>query len=142
MSLRRPHLAIQAGPRLPRLQCIRRLSSTPHQPFPRSVGAGEIAPSTPQPLRPTPWYKRPSFRRQLVNILLLSSFINTTMISMSYKSQLRDISTQSKERQQSLRDAIEKVRKGEPIDLRLVLGTGDPEQEKKWDDCTAQLCYR
>jgi len=64
------------------------------------------------------------------------------MISMSYKSQLRDISTQSKERQQSLRDAIEKVRKGEPIDLRVVLGTGDPEQEKKWDDCTAQLCYR
>jgi len=63
------------------------------------------------------------------------------MMSMSYKSQLREISTQAKERQQSLRDAIEKVRKGEPIDLRVALGTGDPEHEKKWDDCTAPLCY-
>jgi len=60
---------------------------------------------------------------------------------MSYKSQLRNISTQAKERQQSLRDAIEKVRKGEPIDLRAALGTGDPEQEKKWDNCAARLRY-
>ena len=142
MSLRRPlHLAIQASRRLPHPQCIRRLSSTSQQPFLRAAGTGEIPPSTPQSPAPTSWYKRPSFRRQLVNVLLLCSFINTTMISMSYKSQLRNISTQAKERQQSLRDAIEKVRKGEPIDLRAALGTGDPEQEKKWDNCAARLRY-
>jgi Family of unknown function (DUF5321) len=58
------------------------------------------------------------------------------MITMSYKSQIREISTQAKERQLLLRDAIDKVRKGQPIDLRATLGTGDPEQEKKWDNCT------
>lgn len=61
------------------------------------------------------------------------------MMSMSYKSQFREISTQAKERQRVLKEAIDKVRHGQPIDLRAVLGTGDPEQEKKWDDCTASF---
>ena len=34
----------------------------------------------------------------------------------------------------TLKDTIEKVRKGEEIDIRAALGTGDPEIEKAWED--------
>ena len=53
---------------------------------------------------------------------------------LSYKSQKREISWQSKERIQTLRETIEKVRKGESIDIRAALGTGNPEMEKRWED--------
>jgi hypothetical protein len=104
--------------------------------FPRVVGAGEAKSSTPIAPPPLPWYKQPPFLRKIVNILLVASFANTTVMILSYKSQIREISWQSKERIQTLRETIEKVRKGEAIDIRAALGTGDPEIEKKWEQGT------
>jgi Family of unknown function (DUF5321) len=103
-------------------------------PFPRVVGAGEAKSSTPITPPPLPWYKQPQFLRNILNILLLSSFVNTTLVVMRYKSQKREITWQSKERIQTLRETIEKVRKGEPIDIRAALGTGDPQMESKWKE--------
>jgi len=51
----------------------------------------------------------------------------------------RELTWQSKERIRTLRETIEKVRKGEQIDIRAALGTGNPEAEKKWDDGTELL---
>jgi Family of unknown function (DUF5321) len=51
---------------------------------------------------------------------------------LGLKSQGREISEDSKERIQTLRETIEKVRKGEAIDIRAALGTGDPGMEKQW----------
>jgi hypothetical protein len=56
---------------------------------------------------------------------------------LSYKSMDRELAWQSKERIRTLQETIEKVRKGEQIDIRAALGTGDPETEKKWNDRTA-----
>jgi len=108
-------------------------------PFPRVVGAGEAKTSTPIAPQPLPWYRQPSFLRKCVNILLLASFVNTMAIILSYKSMDRELAWQSKERIRTLRETIEKVRKGEEIDIRAALGTGDPETEKKWADGTTLL---
>ena len=112
--------------------CIRHFASV--TPFPRVVGAGEPKPSTRIQPPPLPWYKQPRFIRNIVNILLLASFANSAAMILSYKSQKREISWQSKERIQTLRETIEKVRKGESIDIRAALGTGNPEMEKRWED--------
>jgi len=70
---------------------------------------------------------------------LLGSFANSAAIILSYKSQKREISWLAKERIQTLRETIERVRRGEDIDVRAVLGTGDPEMERRWDDCMDPL---
>jgi hypothetical protein len=105
-------------------------------PAPRIVGVGEAKSSTPIVPPELPWYKKPRFLRSIVNILLLASFANSAAMILSYKSQKREISWQSKERIQTLRETIEKVRKGEPIDIRAALGTGDPEMENRWAEGT------
>lgn len=33
-----------------------------------------------------------------------------------------------------LRETVEKLQRGEEVDVERVLGTGDPEQEKQWED--------
>lgn len=114
--------------------CSRQFASV--TPFPRVVGTGEAISSTPIQPPPLPWYKQQPFIRNVVNILLLASFANSAAMILSYKSQKREISWQSKERIQTLRETIEKVRKGELIDIRAALGTGDPEMEKRWEDGT------
>lgn len=103
-------------------------------PAPRIVGVGDAKSSTPIAPPQLPWYKQPRFLRNIVNILLLASFANSAAIILSYKSQIREISWQSKERIRTLKETIEKVRKGEPIDIRAALGTGDPEMEKRWKE--------
>ena len=103
-------------------------------PFPRVVGAGEAKPSTPQAPPSRPWYKQRSFYRKFVNILLVASFCNSAVMILSYKSQEREIESQSKQRIQGLRETIEKIRKGEPINIREALGTGNPDMEKSWED--------
>lgn len=104
--------------------------------FSRIVGAGEAKSSTPIPSPPSAWYKQRQFIRNIVNILLLASFANSAAIILSYKSLERDITWKSKERIRKLRETIEKVRKGEPIDIRAALGTGDPEMESRWTEGT------
>lgn len=103
---------------------------------PRIVGVGEAKSWTPVAPTPLAWYKQPQFKRNLVNILLLASFANSAAIILSYKSQKREIDWNAKERIQTLRETIEKVRKGEEIDIRAALGTGDPEMEKRWTEGT------
>src|SRR5579859_1732993 len=99
---------------------------------PRIVGAGEAKTSTPISPPARAWYKQPRVIRNLVNILLLASFANSADMILSYKSQKREITWQSKERIATLKDTIEKVRRGEEVDIRAALGTGDPEMEKRW----------
>ena len=115
-------------------KCCRRGFAQSITPPPRIVGAGEAKPWTPVAPAPQVWYKKPQFKRNIVNILLLASFANSAAIILSYKSQKREITWKAKERIQTLRETIEKVRKGEEIDIRAALGTGDPEMEKRWTE--------
>ena len=58
------------------------------------------------------------------------------MMILTYKAQKREVESQSKQRIRTLRETIEKVRKGEPIDIREALGTGDLIMEKSWEEGT------
>ena len=128
----RPHLPISAV-------CCRQYSTI--TPFPRVVGTGEAKTSTPIAPPPLPWYRQPSFLRKCVNIVLLAFFVNSMAMIVGYKSLDRELSWQSKERIRTLRETIEKVRKGEEIDIRAALGTGDPDSEKKWADGTTSYPF-
>jgi hypothetical protein len=35
-----------------------------------------------------------------------------------------------------LREVVEKLQKGEKVDVEKVLGTGDPEREQEWEEGT------
>jgi hypothetical protein len=130
VCLRYRHLSINSP-----LKSLGRRHFTPAiNPAPRIVGVGDAKSTTPIAPPQLPWYKQPRFLRSIVNILLLASFANSAAIILSYKSQIREISWQSKERIRTLKETIEKVRKGEPIDIRAALGTGDPEMEKRWKE--------
>ena len=104
--------------------------------FPQVIGAGEARTSTPLAAPSPPWYKQHSFYRKIVNILLVASFSNSAMMILTYKAQKREVESQSKQRIRTLRETIEKVRKGEPIDIREALGTGDLIMEKSWEEGT------
>jgi hypothetical protein len=118
-------LGIEYGPR----RLAHSINTTP-----RIVGTGESVSWTPVVRAHQAWYTQPQFKRNLVNIFLLASFANSAAIILSYKSQKREVIWKAKERIQTLRETIEKVRKGEEIDIRSALGTGDPEMEKRWSE--------
>lgn len=41
-----------------------------------------------------------------------------------------------------LKEVLDKVQRGEKVDVEKVLGTGDPEQEQEWHDGRRCLDYR
>ena len=108
-------------------------------PYPRIIGVGEEKSSTPISPPTLPWYKQPGSLRTLVNIWLLAFFANCAVMILGYKSEKREITWQSKERIQALKETISKVRNSEPIDVRAALGTGDRELESQWANGTLML---
>jgi Family of unknown function (DUF5321) len=99
--------------------------------FPRVVAA-EVQPNTLLPPRPLAWYRQPQFFRNLVNISLLASFVNTTAMVLGYKSQKKEMESEAKLRTRTLRETIEKVRMGEEVNVRAALGTGMSNVERSW----------
>jgi Family of unknown function (DUF5321) len=102
--------------------------------FPRVVAAGEVQPNTPLPPLPLAWYRQPQFFRNLVNILLLASFVNTTAMVLGYKSQKKEMELEAKLRIQTLEETIEKVRKGKEVNIRTALGTSKQNVEQSWTE--------
>lgn len=41
-----------------------------------------------------------------------------------------------------LREVIERVQNGEDVDVEGLLGTGDPEKEKEWEEGISKLYHR
>lgn len=41
-----------------------------------------------------------------------------------------------------LKEVLDKVQRGEKVDVEKVLGTGDPEQEQEWHDGRQSLVMR
>ena len=39
-----------------------------------------------------------------------------------------------------LREVVEKIQKGEKVDVERVLGTGDPQKEKDWEEGASRVC--
>ena len=56
--------------------------------------------------------------------------INLLSVKQDYSTFVR----QSDARIGVLREVVEKLQRGEEVDVERVLGTGDPEKELEWDD--------
>jgi hypothetical protein len=65
-------------------------------------------------------------------IFLLIGSMSIQMIAL--KKEFATFMRQSDVRIGLLREVIEKIQKGEKVDVERVLGTGDAEQEQHWDE--------
>jgi hypothetical protein len=117
---------------------LRHASET--SPFPRIVGSGEAKTVTPQPPKPPKWYKNPRIIKTWINIWLLMVFADSVMLISYYKSSEREITWKSKDRMERLQEAIDAVRKGEPIKPRIVLGNTKLESARSLSDGIFMAC--
>lgn len=53
---------------------------------------------------------------------------------ISLKKDYAAFSRQADVRINTLREVVERIQKGEEVDVEKVLGTGDPEKEAAWDE--------
>jgi Family of unknown function (DUF5321) len=72
----------------------------------------------------------------------LAIFCGSQAIQVIYvKNDATDRKRSSESKIRLLGDIVERIKAGEPLDLKRELGTGDPEKEKEWQDCKQFLCY-
>ncbi|EEU43254.1 uncharacterized protein NECHADRAFT_9915, partial [Fusarium vanettenii 77-13-4] len=67
-----------------------------------------------------------------IAIFLLIGSMSIQMIALrnSFDRYMR----QSEARIMALRDVVEKIQRGEPVDVEKALGTGDPKKEADWEE--------
>lgn len=71
----------------------------------------------------------------------MALLIGSNAIQMiALKNSRRNYSRKAEARIALLREVIEKVQKGEDVDVERILGTGDPKQEKEWEEGMAETC--
>jgi len=70
-------------------------------------------------------------------IFLLIGSMSIQMISL--KKDFATFVRQSDVRIGLLREAVEKIQKGEKVDVERLLGTGDPEKEEEWEEVLNEI---
>lgn len=63
--------------------------------------------------------------------------IQMVALRNSYDRYLR----QSESRISRLREVVEKIQKGEPVDVEKALGTGEPKKEADWEERRSFRCH-
>lgn len=71
----------------------------------------------------------------IMGILVGSNAIN--IISM--RREMLNFTRQTEARLETLREVIQRVKNGEEFDVKKALGTGDPDQEKEWEQVVQEL---
>ncbi|KAL1875901.1 hypothetical protein VTK73DRAFT_9756 [Phialemonium thermophilum] len=98
----------------------------------------------PRPLRSTSGKKYGKLKSSEWNpatfficIFLLIGSMSIQMISL--KKNFDTYMRQSEVRIELLREVVEKIQRGEKVDVEKVLGTGDPDKEIEWQDVLDQI---
>ena len=71
----------------------------------------------------------------IIFLLIGSMSINLLSVKQDYAAFVR----QSDARIGVLREVVEKLQRGEEVDVERVLGTGDPEKELEWDEGASHM---
>ncbi|GIZ39365.1 hypothetical protein CKM354_000275200 [Cercospora kikuchii] len=71
----------------------------------------------------------------LLGILVGSNAINI----IGLKREMLNFSRQTDAKLELLREVIERVKRGEDVNVKKALGTGDPEQEREWEEVIQEL---
>lgn len=67
--------------------------------------------------------------------IIMALLIGSNAIQMiALKNQTRNFSRKAEAKIALLKEVIERVHKGEDVDVEGLLGTGDPEREREWDE--------
>jgi Family of unknown function (DUF5321) len=77
------------------------------------------------------------FRNPAVHIAFLALFCGSQAIHViSLKNQIQDHESLVRKKIRLLNEVLERIKAGEAVDVKEMLGTGDPEKEKEWQDGT------
>ncbi|KAK4508313.1 hypothetical protein PRZ48_002051 [Zasmidium cellare] len=71
----------------------------------------------------------------IMGILVGSNAINITSI----RRDMLNFTRQTDAKLETLREVVQRVKNGEDIDVKKALGTGDPDQEKEWEQVIQEL---
>ena len=73
--------------------------------------------------------------------VVIALLIGSNAIQMiALKNRRRNYSRKAEGKIALLREVIEKVQKGEDVDVERILGTGNPKQEQEWEEGTYDAC--
>ncbi|GAB7345163.1 hypothetical protein MBLNU457_3548t1 [Dothideomycetes sp. NU457] len=72
--------------------------------------------------------------------IVIALLIGSNAIQMiALKNQRRNFSRKAEAKIALLREVIERVQKGEDVDVEGILGTGKPEQEQEWEEVMREI---
>lgn len=71
----------------------------------------------------------------LLGILVGSNAINI----ISIRREMLNFTRQTDAKLEILREVVQRVKSGEDVDVKKALGTGDPDQEKEWEQVIQEL---
>ncbi|KAK4635103.1 hypothetical protein CLAFUW4_01703 [Fulvia fulva] len=79
-------------------------------------------------------------RRTGLIFLFLGIFVGSNAINIiGIRREMLNFTRQTDAKLELLRDVVQKVQNGEDVDVKKALGTGDPEQEKEWEQVMQEL---
>ncbi|KAF2158922.1 hypothetical protein M409DRAFT_71400 [Zasmidium cellare ATCC 36951] len=79
-------------------------------------------------------------RRTGIAFLILGILVGSNAINIiSIRRDMLNFSRQTDAKLETLREVIQRVKSGEDFDVKKALGTGDPDQEKEWEQVIQEL---
>lgn len=79
-------------------------------------------------------------RRTGIIFLVLGILVGSNAINIiAVRREMLNFTRQTDAKLELLREVVQRVKNGEDVDVRRALGTGDPEQEKEWEQVMKEL---
>lgn len=79
-------------------------------------------------------------RRTGIIFLVLGILVGSNAINIiAIRREMLNFTRQTDAKLELLREVVQKVKNGEDVDVKRALGTGDPEQEKEWEQVMKEL---
>lgn len=79
-------------------------------------------------------------RRTGLIFLVLGIVVGSNAINIiSLRREMLNFTRQTDAKLELLREVVQRVKNGEDVDVKRALGTGDPEQEKEWEQVMKEL---
>ena len=72
--------------------------------------------------------------------ILLGVLVGSNAIQLiSLRNEVLNFNRKTDAKLELLREVVQRVKNGEDVDVKRLLGTGDPQQEKEWEDVMHEL---
>lgn len=83
---------------------------------------------------------RPKVRNEYTVFIVLGILVGSNAIQLiALRNEMLNFSRKTDAKLELLREVVQKVKNGEDVDVRGLLGTGDPAHEKEWEEVMREL---